>query len=213
MKRKNLWLLLSMWSAGMMQAQVNSTTTAGRSLALSLPLLIDTPFSMEYNLGRGMVGVAWTPVQPYQMLSERDLTNNPNQSLEMKGQEIGIITGRYQNEATLSGFYWGLGAGYRKTRGLWVKTASNATSSPLQSHDLNVEGTTFSGKLGYRYAAESVGFMGGIFLLLRHFENRVTDASQGENTAYMETSYEDKTALKRRIMTSLHPGLELGWAF
>jgi hypothetical protein len=67
--------------------------------------------------------------------------------------------------------------------------------------------------VGYRYAAESVGFMGGIVLVLRHLENRVTEKDTGAGSAYAETSYEDKNALKRRIMTSLHPGLELGWAF
>ena len=213
-KNTNLWLILGVFYSGILQAEtLESTATTSRSFALSLPLLMDTPFSVEYNLGRGMVGLAWTPIRRYQMLTEQDLKTNPNQSLQLRGQEIGITTGRFQHEATMSGFYWGLGAGYRKTQGEWIKSASNTPNGALQNHDIKVEGTTFSGKVGYRYAGESYGFLGGIFILLRHFDNHVTDASQGENTPYVETSYEDKASLKRLVMTSLHPGLELGWAF
>ena len=73
---------------------------------------------------------------------------------------------------------------------------------------------TFGVRTGYRYVADSPGFMAGVYLKIRHFHNRVRDQKGKEGEPFRVAIVgKEASALKRRLMTSLLGGLEIGWAF
>ena len=84
----------------------------------------------------------------------------------------------------------------------------------MMKHYLSVEGATVSGRLGYRFVGDDLGFVFNSFLAVKHFQNKVKDNVEYEEMAgYTTVSESDSETLRRRFMSSLRLGLEFGWAF
>lgn len=194
-----------------------SLLAKNRSFIFSLPLVTigrDAPVRAEYNLGKASLSADWVEwlgeVGKREELTQSELEEHPNDSMTSQGRELTLMVSRYKNSASMSGFHWGLGAGYRQVRAMWKKSAALMGDDPL-THNFVVSGPTYSGRLGYRYVGKDMGFMVGTYLGVRHFQNAVedTELTQGE-TALSEN---DKNSLKRRMMSAMRIGLEMGWAF
>lgn len=195
--------------------QVMTAKVKQKTIALSLPLTMAVPLRLEYNLRRGSISLDYLPERSHQRLLPKVREQNPELSLETKAQEFGIMVSRYSTPEHLSGFNWGLGIGYRQENVDWRKeTLTDDTG--LSSHRFNVKGVTASMKLGYRYVAESLGFMAGLFLFVKHFEGRVSDGSteQDGDRIYTASTPGVRDSLARQLKTRIMPiSLEIGWAF
>lgn len=197
-----------------------------RSWLLTLPIVSfgrEQVIATDFNLGNeASVAVQGNFLAKGQDLYSRELEQDPTRSLISQGQELSFMFQRFSNPAELSGFHWGLGAGYRQVSAEWIKEPwleknSKAPETDLNGkvhHHLNLSGTTVSGRLGYRYVADSLGFAAGIYLKLRHFQNHIADQKLTEREHYeTDIAYHDRISLKRRMMSTLLPGIEFGWAF
>ncbi|MCB9229448.1 MAG: hypothetical protein H6618_07540 [Deltaproteobacteria bacterium] len=211
-----LMIILS-WSGPLWGAQKDwllslPLVSLGRESLLGVEFNIMNDFSLGAHLGLLSEG---------EELRKKELEQQPGNSLRMSGQDFSIIFQRFSNPEELSGFHWGLSAGYRSIRGTWVRNPEYRSGSefyPDQDGKIRqfpeLTGTSLGFRSGYRFIAESSGLMAGIYLRLRHFQNRVKEQTkQNSSVSGSPISHEDAIALKRRMMTSLLGGIEVGWAF
>lgn len=192
-----------------------------KTFLVSVPLITlgrDGAFRAEYNLfQKGTVALEWTEWGGNgkgEELTETERKENPDSSLKTDGRELSLMFGRYTDPLKMAGFHWGLGAGYRSLDAFWHKAPSGSDIQGGQPtlHDLRVAGATVTGRLGYRFVGEDLGFAIGSFLSVKHFQNTVNDKkSETPNAVVIDQS--DRLALQRRLMSSLRIGVEVGWAF
>lgn len=224
-KRKLLFLLICLGGIAEFSSKAYS-----RQYVLTLPLIAvarESTLAFEFNLmNEASLSLHWSRQTPGEELRKKELEERPLDSLTLEGQEFGFGFQRYSNARELSGFYWGLGAGYRKVAAVWIRDpgvqVGSNLNNPLYVDDLgkvhnymDVSGTAVNGKVGYRYIAKDLGLTAGLFLKLRHFQSAVkkNEASPDKRYAKNPLGQNDKSVLKRRLMTTLLPGFELGWAF
>lgn len=205
-----------------------------KKFLVSLPIITvgrEAITKLEYNTGSaGSVALEWSLLDDGQELRKHELEVNPQHSLMAKGQELALVFSRFSNAHDMSGWFWNLSLGYRKISGTWKKDPFDAETRQRESlslyvndeglvtHKFGLEGTTVSGRCGYRFVGNKYGLVAGVYLGIRHFQNKVNDYSlnqQGELEASLasEMPQQDKISLKRRFMSSFQPGFELGWAF
>lgn len=195
-----------------------------KSFNLALPLVAlggESVLRAEYNMGQpGSLGLEFTLIQESELLSQREIEEQPGDSLLQAGSELSLIYSSYVDKQLMSGFFWALGIGYRAMRLQWKRTPSLAfapTGMALDEqgrfqHSLRSVGVTGRARFGYRYVASSIPFSIGAYLGIRHFQNRFEDI-EGEEDDAVVTPEDDKQALQRRLTSSLEPGLEVGLAF
>lgn len=183
---------------------------------------LDIPFSNDASLAFHAISQATTDLASIQ---EREA--NQNTHMYSDALEANIIFQRFSNPKMMRGFHWGIGAGYRTANTTWIKQADpqlSIASSQLDKHGLahyqfKAAGPIYMGRAGYRYVSTSLGFTAGVFMKIRHFQSIVADNSQNmsyaspEETPILASSEDDRNSLKRRAMTRVLPGIEIGWAF
>jgi len=192
---------------------------------VSLPLVSvgrDSPLGLEFNImNEFSLGVHLGLVSKGEELEKKEQEEHPGSSLETRGQDVSLTFQRFSNSGEMSGLHWGLSLGYRQIDATWIREPEDTSQEimPLDDNDmmrhyLKLEGTSLGLRFGYRFVADSTGFMSGIYLKARHFQNRVRDDEEPEDaTLQTDISPEDAISLKRRMMSSLLAGIEIGWAF
>lgn len=185
-----------------------------KHVLLSIPVVTlgkDAALRVEYNLlRRGTLGLEWREwgaKKRREEFSKHELEQRPGESLTSRGREIGLLWSRYSNPALMSGFAWSLGAGYRFWEGRWKHVLADGDSEPIDQ-DILSSGPTFTGRIGYRYVADTLGCALAGYSSIKHFQNQVVSESEE-----ISLPNEDARSLGRRMMTSLRIGVELGWAF
>ena len=197
-----------------------------RDWLMSLPLVSvgrDSPLGLEFNImNEFSLGVHLGLVSKGEELGKKEQEDHPGTSLETHGQDISLIFQRFSNPAEMAGLHWGINLGYRQIRATWIRDPEQSSAGIFPAldeegnmhHHLRLEGTSLGIRFGYRFVADSPGFMAGIYLKARHFQSRVRDDDPPESGELLtEIPPEDAIALKRRMMSSLLAGIEIGWAF
>ena len=173
----------------------------------------------EYNLfQKGTIALEWTEWSgkgEREELTNQEMKDNPGSSLRTQGRELGLMYSRYTDPRNMSGFQWGLGAGYRMMKADWTKTASDDDKTDAMSarYNVNVRGPTISGRIGYRFVGDSIGFAIGTFLGLKHFLSHASDVTGEDPAVFAPIRESDRRSLQKKLATSLKLGLEVGWAF
>ena len=204
----------------------NTSLAKPRRFLVTLPVIAigsESNLELDLNLG-GDASLAfyWGLLSKSERLTATEKEANPGSSLMLQGQELGFVFQRFSSGIDMSGFHWGIGAGYRNILAQWTKPQEDSTSPYLRAdkdgntyHEFDLAGAVLSARLGYRYVAESIGFVAGLYLKTRHFQSRVSEKEQQEvePSNYSPLELEDEIKVKRRLMTTVLPTLELGWAF
>ena len=196
---------------------------AYKSLVVTLPAISvarESFLGVDINLGGdSSLEFHWGKLFEGEDLRKREMEEEPYGSLKTRGQELGFYFQRFSNGQQLSGLHWGLGAGYKTLVATWTKLPSEQEGVYLKddmnsyvNHNINLSGATIQSRFGYRYVADSVGFAAGIYLKLRHFQSKIIDEENMISEQIIPINQSDSIRLKRRMMTSLLPGFELGWA-
>ncbi|MBI2602894.1 MAG: hypothetical protein HYW48_07555 [Deltaproteobacteria bacterium] len=191
-----------------------------KTFLVTVPLLTlgrDGSFRGEYNLfQKGTVALEWTEWGGNgkgEELTETERKEAPESSLKTDGRELGLMFGRYGDPLKMAGFHWGLGAGFRSLDAFWRKAPENEAGEKMTLYDLRVAGATVTGRVGYRFVGEDLGFAIGSFLSVKHFQNKVSDKKSEDTANAVPIVQSDRLALQRRLMSSLRIGIEVGWAF
>ena len=197
-----------------------------RRFLVTLPVIAvgnESNLELDLNLG-GDASLAfyWGLLAKSERLNASELEAEPGSSLMLEGQELGFVFQRFSSGIDMSGFHWGMGAGYRNVFAQWRKppgeedpSYQRVDSEGNAFHEFDLAGAVLSARLGYRYVAESVGFVAGLYLKARHFQSRVTGKQSEEEELSSSTplNLDDEIKVKRKLMTTVLPTLELGWAF
>ncbi len=210
----------------------NSATAAEmyRTMAFSL-----TPITMaregvvraEFNLGtRASLALEGIAIGEGEDLFDDEIKESNGDSLITRGGELALFVARYSNSASMSGFYWAMGAGYRQLKANWKRSPGANYSlqgdaytivAPDEAGKLNSQmtanGVTGHVRAGYRYLGESVPLSIGAYLGLRHFQSKFIDAKDSDNYVAAPSTNEERDMLRNRYMTKLEPGIEVGFAF
>ena len=193
-----------------------------KTVNLTLPLIAfggESVTKGEWNLrGNGSIGLELNMMSEGEMYSDKEIEEKNGDSLMMKGSQVAVLYSQYSNPKSLSGGYWTLGVGYRQVKGTWDQTptpdqdiqGASLNADGKVRHVLSGAGPTAQVRTGYRYVAESIPLSVGAYIGIRHFQSTIEDA---EESGTVTTSAEDLTALQRRMMSHLEPGIELGLAF
>ena len=189
-----------------------------KTVAINLPIL--APFKLDFNLkAHGALSMefnAQKEKKEYYTKDQRDKSDGD--SLMTNGTQITALFTQFSNAKMMSGGYWALGLGYQKMDAVWQKspaTGDEPTGVSLNAdgkidHELTGNGLTGHGRIGYRYVGESVPFLAGIQVGLKHFNSKFKDSDEELLTA---TSKDEKESLQRMFMTSSEIGIEIGFAF
>ena len=201
-----------------------SARSRPRSFLFALPLTVGSPLKLSYNYeSKVALSLDITNEPELERLSDREVEESPGSSLLTEAQEVGLMFSRYSNAANMSGWHWGLGVGYKRMKASWVKLPDPdaegdeaiVTEDGRANYKLDISGTTATARGGYRYVADELGFMASLFLMIKHFQNRVQDAElDGTDTQPIASiTRGDAQTIRRRFTTQILPGLEVGWAF
>lgn len=204
---------------GFLSCQAISASAADsyKTMAITLPLL--APTKLEFNLkSHGSLGVEFRMDRESETFTKKERTDNNGDSLMMKSQQMSLLYSQYSNPKMMSGGFWTLGVGYRRDQGEWLQTPSStqaATGLKLDAdgklqRDIEASGATGHARVGYRYVGESVPFLAGIYVGMRHYQSKFTDKTT-DVTA--ETAQDDLESLQRRLATSLEAGIDIGFSF
>jgi hypothetical protein len=193
--------------------------SSGHDWILSLPVVSERPqlrLHAEYNLYHSL-GIALEAAQiaKTEELSEEEIKDTGN-SLSINGYQASLLMSRYSDPANLGGFFWTLGAGYRKWDAEWKKkTVENeaARTSLVDEegylhHRVEGKGGTAHFRVGYRYVANEWPLAIGGHVGLRHMNSQVTDVSVKEEeqtklrATYSKVDDQERKQLKHKMMTT-----------
>ena len=205
------------------------SVAADKDFVISLPIVTlgrEGALRGEYNLNNNatiaLEWSKWSGDAAREELTNTEIEEDPQTSLITEGSNIGIMLGRYSNPKQMSGFHWGLGAGYRKINAKWKKTPNSDTDESASldedgkvNYNIVTDGLALNSRVGYRYVGKEIGFVSGLYMAYKHFQNNMNDnENQSENEIkFTNIAQSDKTSLQRRFMSQFHIGLEIGWAF
>jgi hypothetical protein len=201
----------------------SSSNDPYRSFQLSLPIISltrDAMIRMEFNMwANGALALEAGSLIKGEANSER-MIEETGENFENQGSQYSLIWSSFSRANSMSGFYWSLGAGWRKMTADWRRNAKGDEALGLVdeqgrvTHAVVGEGMTGHGRLGYRWVGQSFPMVLGAYAGLRHFAATFEDdSSKSGEQRISATSDSDLAGLKRRFATQFEPGLELGFAF
>ena len=210
--------------------QSGGAKSSGRDWLISLPVVAERPqmrLHVEYNAERG-VGLALeaAAISTTEELMEEEITTTGN-SLTVNGVQGSLLMSRYSDEANMGGFFWTIGAGYRKWNAEWKKKPDERENQRISLVDQDgylhhrVEGKGVTGHLraGYRYVASEWPLAVGAHLGLRHMNSQVKDrkVDESEETklglTYSELNDIERKQLRHRMMTTPDFTVDFGVVF
>lgn len=193
-----------------------------RMVHVSAPVVTlgrDTAAHIEMNVSNvGSLALEGTYVSEGEEYSPTEVEEE-KRSLLSKGYGVSLHFARFTQPASMGGFYWSLGAGYRKMEATWVRPADEQYS--LKGDEeldddgrlvtrLDASGVTGHARGGYRYVADSYPFLVGIYLGFKHFESKYQDADENPGTP---TTDKERLHLKYLTMTRPEAAVEIGLSF
>lgn len=189
-----------------------------KTFMFSLPLASvggEAVLKGEYNMPNiGGLGFELVLIPENEAFSPREVENRNGDSLMVRGSELAMYYSSYGDPKKMAGGYWSIGAGYRQMAADWQRSAIEESKI---LHRLRGNGTTFRGRVGYRFVGDMLPFTFGAYVGVRHFANRFADDSSepsDENVGpASQTPKSEVIALEKRFTSSLEPGLEFGMAF
>ncbi len=195
----------------------------GNDFALTIPIIApESTASLEVNLrGLGVISVEGSFRRETELLDKEEIDAMPTATLLTREHQWRLLFSRYSNPMRMSGLFWTMGVGYRQSDVRWRKGIEDGDSDILAAyldeqstvyHEARLSGMTGHLRLGYRYVGESVPFIVGGYIGIRHFQSGIKDTKQEDPTVAPLTTRESND-LRRRFMTSFEPALSLGWAF
>lgn len=220
--------------AVLLSARESLAKEAGKEFAVTLPIVAfgrEAAIRLEKNLAtQASLGLEVTRIFAGEEMSKEESEQLGGQSLMNDGYEAALYVTRYSNPARLSGFFWALGAGYRKMALAWHKKPD--ANYPLRdtyqldesgrlNHQMTSDGMTGHIHGGYRYVGEEWPMHIGVYLGFRHFQGKYEDV-QTENSGEADaslvtenppTSEKERLGLRNRFMTRLEPSLNFGFVF
>jgi hypothetical protein len=189
--------------------------TLPRSFLFAYPITVGSPISLLYNYDQKVaISLDVTGEAPRERLTPLELKDTPNDSLLTASQEVGLALSRYSNPENMSGWYWSLGAGYKKMNAQWKIQPKDELTRRV--HLVSAMGATGTGRGGYRYVAEELGFAASLFMIVKHFQiDPKLKNLEGKSTKYQYSpiSEADNKRFRKKLTTSVYPGIEIGWAF
>ena len=201
---------------------------SGTSMAVGLPLIGigQSALFVEMNTSWGGLGVELIGSGENSYEKESDTANTANEVVtHNSSSEIAILYSRYGNQAKMSGGYYSFGLGYRSIKAQWSRTPGSdyamKDSYALDeegrvTHAVRGSGTTMRARGGYRYIAESMPLMIGIFGGIRSFNGTFSDQDPTEDPEAVgaaETSASDLDSFGGKFRMAFEPGIEMGFAF
>lgn len=213
-------------SGGVLAAGVAGTPVSlaeARSVVVTAPLLQVGPEGrarVEANVG-GWYGLALEG----SFVRDEGVPNDDGDVLSRRGGEVAVYLSRYSTPSKISGFYWGLGFGWRQMAAQWVKGPAKDTPQDALAlmdpetekitYEVEAQGWSAHGRIGYRYVPDSFPGALGIFVGMRHFQNKLSgpsvEGAEDGQTAIL--GRREQRSLQRRLVNGLEPGIELGVAF
>lgn len=243
MRLSRLVVALAFTAAGMSQAafaQIGKPMAMGgggsrsaegsyRAFALSMPLTInaETVGRLEFNLaGKASLGLEVSYKKEREEAPER-MQEEKNESMRAEGKGAAIFVSRYMDGSSMSGLYWGMGAGYREEAVRWrVQPEGSdkqvnlalADKDKMLNHDADLKGMTGHLRVGYRYIPNDWPFVIGGYIGGRHFQPGVKDGDQAKdeeanNVKQAPLTDSEKERLRRKYTTKPEAGVELGFTF
>jgi hypothetical protein len=211
-------------------SQSGGSKSGGRDWIISLPVMAERPqlrLHAEYNAARS-VGLALEAAQiaSTEELSEEEIKETGN-SLAINGFQGSLLMSRYSDPANMGGFFWSLGAGYRKWDAEWKKKpdakefqrATLVDEEGYLHHRVEGKGATAHIRVGYRYVANEWPLAVGGHVGLRHMNSQVTDVSVKEDeqtklhATYSKVDDQERKQLKHKMMTTPDFTVDFGLAF
>lgn len=202
------------------------------SLSSSKSFLVSTPISIvggelgirgEFNLwNNGGLGLEFMAAPERDDCSKKENSAN-GCALMTSASEFNLSFSRYSYPSTMSGMFWSASAGLRRSTLEWTRATKEASLkqreeneafllSELESSKVNASGPAYRLRAGYRYAAESIPLVSGLYGGLRHFDGTYKDAEQVDRVN-VATTADEKKSLRHRMMTGLEIGVEIGMLF
>ena len=212
------------------QSQPAGSKSGGRDWILSLPVVAERPqlrLHAEYNVTRSL-GIALEAAQiaETEELSEEEIKETGN-SLAINGYQASLLMSRYSDPANMGGFFWTLGAGYRKWDAEWKKKPDDRETQRTSlvdeegylHHLVEGKGATAHFRVGYRYVANEWPLAIGGHVGLRHMNSQVNDVSVKEDeqtklhASYSKVDDQERKQLKHKMMTTPDFTVDLGLVF
>ncbi len=184
----------------------------------------ESSFKGEYNLGgAGGLTLELTGIGKRDIYSDKEIEDHNGDTFVLeKGSEIGLHYAYYANGTAMSGGYWSVGAGLRTMETRWNRTPTGELALNADAvrdadgrirHNVIGKGAAGHARAGYRYVAANWPFAAGAFAGLRHFDGQFEDDNKELTDGSAATPEVDREAMRRRFMSGLELGLELGFAF
>ena len=202
----------------------SSKSTSGggpyRSVLVALPLLTrGLTGRVEFNLGgRASLAVEGKNENRLEYLSKSEVQRS-GESMMNRGQQGSVFLMSYTRPASLSGFFYGLGLGYRREQIDWHQPTSSSfaalTDAQYANHDARLSGATGTARAGYRYVGSEIPLFIGAYAGLQHFQSTAADGpttTNGQSPSVTPMTTQDKEHLQRRFATSLDLAIEVGFA-
>lgn len=206
----------------------------GRDWMITLPVVAETSqlrLHGEYNIDRSLgLALEAASLSAVEELSREEIEQTGN-SLTINGLQASLLMTRYSDEANMGGFFWSLGAGYRRWGAEWKKQPlENELETKSQRlglvdekgylhHRIQGEGVTGHGRIGYRYVASEWPLTIGLHLGIRHMNSRVKDVEVSEEEEkklelqYSPSTNEERRSLKHQMMTTPDYAIDFGFVF
>ncbi len=227
-------LMASQTSFGASKKVASSSSGGSKSSArdwiISLPVMAERPqFRLhgEYNAAKSVgLAVELATIATGEELYEEEIQEKGN-SLTINGLQASLLMSRYSDEANMGGFFWTLGAGYRRWGAEWKKQPGEKEVTRLGlvdqkgylHHRVEGRGVTGHGRVGYRYVASEWPLAIGAHIGLRHMNSQVKDISVSDSEEqkleleYSKLTAEESRSLKNRMMTTPDFSVDFGIVF
>ena len=217
-------------SAMAASSQSSSLKASGKDWLVSLPVVAERPqmrLHVEYNADHSIgLGFEAAAISTTEELGEEEILTTGN-SLTLNGVQGSLLMSRYSDEAHMGGFFWTVGAGYRKWHAEWKKKPDERENQRLGlvddggylHHRVEGKGVTAHLRAGYRYVANEWPLSLGAHIGLRHMNSQVTDVAVNDSEQeklqlnYSELNDKERRELRHRMMTTPDFTVDLGLAF
>ena len=214
----------------MAATQSGGSKSGGHDWIFSLPVVAERQqlrLHAEYNAFRS-IGLA---LEAGQIATTEEMGDEEiratGSSLAIDGYQASLLMSRYSDPANMGGFFWSLGAGYRKWDAEWKKKpdekeaqrASLVDEEGYLHHRVEGKGATAHFRVGYRYVANEWPLAVGGHVGLRHMNSQVTDVTVKEDeqtklhATYSKVDDGERKQLKHKMMTTPDFTVDFGLAF
>lgn len=218
-----------------MEASAASANGA-KDFALSIPVALygEGVARIEFNLDtKASLALEGNFMRQRQDIDEEQ-TALTGESVLADAKGALLLISRYSDPVKLAGFYWSMGVGFRQMTADWAVRADpkdknidlalldyEKDQQGVLHHKVQMNGTTGHLRGGYRYVADEMPLMIGLYAGVRHFQAKARDLpmtkdeeQEGEKSYdYAPMTERERETFRRRYTTQIEPAIELGFIF